>query len=69
MMNDDEYGYGYEVWNMKYKKNKKGPPEKMMQYELKINSIALLTSLFRHFLFFMKIMKNVYVSKKIRLKK
>ena len=33
---------------------KKDPPEKMMQNELKINSIALLTSLFRHFLFLMK---------------
>ena len=57
---------------MKYKKygfSKKYPPEKMMQNAVKINSIALLTSRFRYFLFFMKSIKNNDFTKKNRLKK
>ena len=44
------YGYGYEIYEM-YKFHKKDPPEKILQNELKIDSTALLTSWFRHFLF------------------
>ena len=58
--------------NMKYETHIfciKDPPEKMMQNDLGINSIALLTGRFMYLLFFMKHVKNKVFTKKIRLKK